>query len=96
MLNEALYLAMAGKGGTKPTGNINITDTQVTDVAAYATAQVVDANLVAENIKDGVEVLGITGTFKGGGSTPPETPTDALLFYSPNEIGLRTNNRLKN
>lgn len=45
-----------------PTGKKNITDTTETDVAAYATAQVVDANLVAGNIKKDVTILGVTGT----------------------------------
>lgn len=57
-------------GGITPTGNINITDTNVTDVTNYATAQVVDTNLVASNIKEGVNILGILGTFAGGGSLP--------------------------
>lgn len=47
--------------GINPSGNINITDTQSTNVTNYATAQVVDANLVASNIKDGVSILGVTG-----------------------------------
>ena len=50
-----------------PTGNINITSTAQTDVSAYATAQVVDADLVAGNIKKDVNILGITGTYEGGG-----------------------------
>lgn len=56
--------------GITPVGNINITNTQSTDVSAYATAQVVDANLIAENIKKDVVILGITGTYDGGGLTP--------------------------
>lgn len=54
-------------GGITPTGNINITDTNVTDVTQYATAQVVDADLVASNIKKDVNILGVVGTFEGGG-----------------------------
>lgn len=49
--------------GITPTGNINITDTTSTDVTNYATAQVVDANLAAGNIKDGVTILGVTGSY---------------------------------
>lgn len=48
-----------------PTGNIDITNNEETDVSAYATAQIVDVNLVAENIKNGVIILGITGTYTG-------------------------------
>lgn len=50
-------------GDNPPTGNINITDTQQVDVTNYATAQVVDANLIEENIKAGVTILGVTGTY---------------------------------
>ena len=50
-----------------PSGNINITDMQSTDVAAFATAQVVDADLIAGNIKKDVNRLGIVGTFEGSG-----------------------------
>lgn len=51
--------------GITPTGNINITNTDSTDVTNYATAQVVDANLAAGNIKSGVSVLGVTGAYSG-------------------------------
>lgn len=49
--------------GITPTGNINITDTSSTNVTNYATAQVVDANLVASNIKNGVSILGVSGSY---------------------------------
>lgn len=52
--------------GPTPTGKKDITSTTEVDVAAYATAQVVDANLVAENIKKDVTILGIVGTLEGG------------------------------
>lgn len=59
-------IASIPTGGITPTGNINITDTTQTDVAAYATAQVVDANLIAANIKKDITILGILGTLEGG------------------------------
>lgn len=67
--------------GITPSGNINITDTQQTDVTNYATAQVVDANLTAENIADGVTVLGIVGTHQGGGGELPQlhAPTISIV-----------------
>ena len=46
------------------TGKVEITGTAEVDVTEYATAQVVDANLVAENIKKDVEILGVTGTYE--------------------------------
>lgn len=33
----------------------------------YATAQIVDADLVAGNIKKDVNILGVTGTYEGSG-----------------------------
>ena len=59
----------------KPSGNINLTTLNSTNVANYETAQVVDANLIAGNIKDGVSVLGLTGTFTGDADA---TITDIL------------------
>jgi len=46
------------------TGKVNITSTAEVDVTAYASAQVVDANLIAENIKKDVTILGVTGTYE--------------------------------
>ena len=47
-----------------PTGSVEITSTEEVDVTAYATAQVVDSNLAAENIKKDVTILGVTGTYE--------------------------------
>lgn len=46
------------------TGKVEITGTSEVDVTNYAAAQVVDANLVAENIKKDVTILGVTGTYE--------------------------------
>lgn len=59
--------------GITPIGTINITDTALTNVSAYANAQVVDANLVAANIKKDVTILGVTGTHEGGSGMLHET-----------------------
>lgn len=48
-----------------PTGKKTITGTSEVDVSAYATAQVVDSNLKASNIKKDVVILGVTGTYTG-------------------------------
>ena len=73
------YIAPAGKAYSPvivnvpnpSTGKINITSTAEVDVTAYASAQVVDANLVAGNIKKDVSILGITGEYEGGGGSSP-------------------------
>ena len=49
--------------GVSPSGKKNITSTAETDVAAYATAQVFDANLAPENVRQGVSILGVAGGF---------------------------------
>ena len=54
----------------QPAGKKELTDTNEVDVTNFATAQVVDENLVAENIKSGVTVLGIVGTHEGGEDSP--------------------------
>lgn len=51
-------------GGVTPTGNKEITSTDQVDVSAYATAQVVDADLVPGNIKKDVDILGVVGTYE--------------------------------
>lgn len=63
---EADYIA-----GMIDNGTIAITTTSQVDVMEYAYAQVSDANLTAGNIADGVTILGVTGTYSGGGSLDP-------------------------
>lgn len=46
------------------TGKVEINGTAEVDVTNYAVAQVVDSNLVAENIKKDVTILGVTGTYE--------------------------------
>lgn len=59
--------------GITPSGKKTITSTAETDVTNFATAQVVDSNLVASNIKKNVSILGVTGTLEEG-----ITPTGTL------------------
>lgn len=56
-----------GGGGITPMGKKLITDTNETDVAAFATAQVSSDTLLAENIKKDVNILGVVGNYEGGG-----------------------------
>jgi hypothetical protein len=51
-------------GGPEPVGNKDITTTERVDVREFATAQVKENNLVAENIKSGVSILGVVGTLE--------------------------------
>lgn len=46
------------------TGKLEITGTAEVDCTAYASAQVIDANLIAENIKKDVTILGVTGSYE--------------------------------
>lgn len=66
--------------GITPTGNINITDTSSTNVTNYATAQVVDANLVASNIKNGVSILGVSGSY----DPQPDLETKTVTYTANN------------
>ncbi len=54
--------------GVTPTGKKEITSTAEVNVASYATAQVVDEDLVAGNIKKDVDILGVVGSYE------PEVP----------------------
>ena len=74
-------------GGATPTGKKTIDTTAEVDVASYATAQVVDENLTAENIKKDVEVLGITGEYEGGGgSSDFSTATMTIIASEASSI----------
>lgn len=50
--------------GVQPTGKKEITSTAEVNVANYATAQVVDEDLVAGNIKKDVDILGVVGNYE--------------------------------
>ena len=54
--------------GVQPSGKKEITTTEEVNVASYATAQVVDEDLVAGNIKKDVDILGVVGSYE------PEAP----------------------
>ena len=59
----------APEGLIIPYGTIDITTTEEVDVGAYKTAQVVDSNLIADNIKKDISILGVTGTYEGESSS---------------------------
>ena len=52
-----------------PTGKLSITGTAEVDCSAYAKAQVSSETLLAENIKKDVSILGVTGSYEGGGGS---------------------------
>lgn len=58
-----------GVADMTPSGKLIITSTEEVNVASYATAQVVDADLVAGNIKKDVDILGVVGSYEGGGAS---------------------------
>ena len=66
------------EGGFMPVGRLVIDTTKEVNVREYATAQVVDANLTADNIRNGKTILGVTGTFKGSTVMNGIMPTGIL------------------
>ena len=67
----------------QPKGKVEIITTDEVDVTQYETAQVVDDNLKPENIVEGITILGLTGSFKGGGGADTSDATatnDDLLL----------------
>ena len=72
----------------QPAGKKELTGTNEVDVTNFATAQVVDENLIAENIKSGVSILGVEGTHKGGGETPYYDGT-VIIEKAESVLGLR-------
>ena len=69
----------------EPTGKKTIDSTAEVDVSLYASAQVVDANLVAGNIKKDVNILGEIGTYEGGGGGSSDFSTCTVTIT--NEVG---------
>lgn len=72
-----------------PANNLNITTTAITNVTPYATVQVVDANLIPENIPEGITILGVTGTRVETTGFPliAETDAEMIAYNTPNNIG---------
>lgn len=66
------------EGSFMPVGRLVIDTTKEVNVREYATAQVVDANLTADNIRNGKTILGVTGTFKGSTVMNGIMPNGAL------------------
>lgn len=66
---EKLNKIEEGIAGVQPSGKKEITSTAEVNVASYATAQVVDEDLVAGNIKKDVDILGVVGSYEGGGAS---------------------------
>ena len=66
--------------GVQPSGKKEITSTAEVNVASYATAQVVDEDLVAGNIKKDVDILGIVGSYE------PEVPASDFSTAEVNVI----------
>lgn len=80
-----------------PVGSIDITNTEEVDVTRYARAKIKDENLKAENIAENVEVLGITGTFRGGIDTSDATVEfDLFLQGETTSISNNRVTKLKN
>ena len=66
------------QGNAQPVGRIVIDTTQEVNVREYATAKVVDGNLTADNIRNGITILGVRGTFKGSTVVSGIMPTGIL------------------
>lgn len=89
---DALILAQAlgGGGGITPTGNQDITTLNEYDVTDKATARVSAAErakIIPENIKQGETILGVEGSYSGGGTSAPSNDVnfydyDGTIVYS--------------
>lgn len=63
-IDIAQYATVTVNVPNPSTGKLEITGTAEVNVTDYASAQVVDANLIAENIKKDVTILGVTGSYE--------------------------------
>ena len=90
--------------GLVPTGRITINDLLVTDVSQYAEAQVVDSDIISDNIKAGINILGVTGSYEGTSHilAGPVDPTEDngsdgdvyLKYYGEDQYYMLTNNHV--
>jgi hypothetical protein len=80
--------------GITPTGTYEITKLGTFDVTKYANVQVIDSDLVASNVKVGVNILGVTGTFSG--DVEQETKSVALSMDSGDQVVKPTSGKLLN
>ena len=86
---------LPGGGGITPTGKKSIDTTAEVDVTSYATAQVEDENLTAENIKKDVEVLGITGAYEGSGGSGDLTTVKVTFVNQSASFGINVNGAIQ-
>ena len=63
----------------KPSGTLQIKNAQQVDVSSYQYAKVTDANLTAGNIKKDVTILGVAGTYEGGGGSGGYATIDEIM-----------------
>ena len=63
----------------KPSGTLQIKNAQQVDVSSYQYAKVTDANLTAENIKKDITILGVAGTYDGGGGSGGYATIDEIM-----------------
>lgn len=69
------------EGYIKPEGETYISDTEMHDVSKYRYAQIFDENLKPENIKKGVTILGIAGTYEASGGGEVKKTIFAGPYY---------------
>ncbi len=81
--------------GSSGSGTINISNMNLTDVSAYASAQISDQNLISSNIKKGASILGVQGSPSVidaiGGDAIPEQIAYTKTIYKDSQKVTGTN-----